>query len=171
MSAPAEERVERVLTAVGSLSLLVLMVIVCVDVIGRNLLNSPLPWGTELLEVVLAGMVFAFYPLLARRGGHIVVDLVPVPRAARAFQRWLAGAIGAVLFGVIAWCCGRQALRAADYGDATAILGIPMAWVLWGMVALSTLSARAFVVQAMEPHDPPSTLTAHGGRTSLPEER
>ncbi|WBY03054.1 TRAP transporter small permease [Ramlibacter tataouinensis] len=145
-------RVERTLTAAGSVSLLVLMAIVFVDVAARNLFNSPLPWGTEVLEVVLGAMVFVLYPVLALRQGrgqgHIVVDLVPVPRATRAAQRVLAGAVSAALFGVIAWACGRQALRSASYGDASAILGIPTAWVLWVVAALSALSALVFVAHA-----------------------
>lgn len=144
-----EGSIERSLTAVGTLSLLALMVIVVVDVAGRNLFGSPLLWGTEAMEVLLGLMVFMFYPVLARRQGHIVVDLVPVPRAARTAQRWLAGAVGAALFGVIAWTCGRQALRSAGYGDASAILGIPTAWVLWGMAALAGLSALVFAAQAL----------------------
>ena len=106
-----EGRIERMLTAVGTASLLALMLIVFIDVTGRNLFNSPLPWGTEVMEVLLGLMVFVFYPVLARRDGHIVVDLVPVPRGAAGAQRVLAGAVGAALFGIIAWTCGRQALR------------------------------------------------------------
>ena len=45
-------RLERLLTAVGTLSLLALMGIVFVDVLGRNLFNRPLLWGTELAEVL-----------------------------------------------------------------------------------------------------------------------
>jgi len=149
MAHAREGRIERALTATGTLSLLALMVIVVVDVVGRDLLNSPLPWGTEVMEVLLGLMVFVFYPVLARHHGHIVVDLVPVPRVARAAQRVLSGAVGAALFGVIAWTCGHQALRAAGYGDASAILGIPTAWVLWGMVALAGLSALIFAAQAL----------------------
>lgn len=142
--------VERTLTVAGSAALLVLMAIVFVDVVARNLFNSPLPWGTEVLEVVLGAMVFVLYPVLALRqgSGHIVVDLVPVPRAARSAQRVLAGSVSAALFGIIAWACGRQALRSAGYGDASAILGIPTAWVLGGVSALSALSALVFVAQA-----------------------
>jgi len=142
-------RVERTLTAVGSASLLVLMAIVFVDVVARNLLNSPLPWGTEVLEVVLGAMVFVLYPVLALRQEHIVVDLVPIPRAGRTAQRVLSGAVSAAVFGLIAWACGRQALRSAGYGDASAILGIPTAWVLGGVATLSALSALVFVAQAM----------------------
>ncbi|HSX94316.1 MAG TPA: TRAP transporter small permease [Hydrogenophaga sp.] len=149
MALAREGRVERALKAVGTLSLLALMLIVTIDVAGRNLFNSPLLWGTEVMEVLLGLMVFVFYPVLARRHGHIVVDLVPVPRAMRGLQRLLAGGVGAALFGVIAWTCARQALRSAGYGDASAILGIPTAWVLWGMAALAGLSALIFVAQAM----------------------
>jgi TRAP-type C4-dicarboxylate transport system permease small subunit len=149
MALAREGTLERSLKAVGTLSLLLLMLIVVIDVAGRNLFNSPLLWGTEVMEVLLGLMVFAFYPVLARRRGHIVVDLVPVPQVARVAQRWLAGAVGAALFGVIAWTCGRQAIRSAGYGDASAILGIPTAWVLWGMAALAGLSALVFLAQAL----------------------
>lgn len=149
MAHAREGVVERALTAVGTLSLLALMLIVTIDVAGRNLFNSPLLWGTEVMEVLLGLMVFAFYPVIARRHRHIVVDLVPVPRAIQGLQRVLAGAVGAALFGLIAWTCGRQALRSADYGDASGILGIPTAWVMWGMSALACLSALIFLAQAL----------------------
>ncbi|WP_374665836.1 TRAP transporter small permease [Ramlibacter sp.] len=138
----------RALEAVGVVALAVLMLVVLVDVAGRNLFNRPLPWGTELLEVVLAVMVFALYPLLALRATHIVVDLIPVPAALRLPQRLLSALVGAVLFGVIAYCTGRQAVRSATYGDASALLKIPTAWVLWGMCALSVVTALAFLVAA-----------------------
>lgn len=163
MAHAREGRIERALTGVGTLSLLALMLIVFIDVAGRNLFNSPLPWGTEVMEVLLGLMVFVFYPVLARRHGHIVVDLVPVPRAARTAQRLLAGGVGAALFGVVAWTCGRQAIRSAGYGDASAILGIPTAWVLWGMAGLAALSALIFAAQALGSwrHEP--TRSGHEG--------
>jgi TRAP-type C4-dicarboxylate transport system permease small subunit len=148
MAARNEGRVERVLAVAGSVCLLALMVLVVVDVIGRDFFNSPLLGGTELAEVVLGAMIFLFYPVLALRGGHITVDLVPIPRALRAVQRSLSGLIGAAMFGVVAFACGRQAVRAASYGDASAILGIPTSWVLWAMTALSALTAATFLAHA-----------------------
>src|SRR3989344_5807561 len=82
-------RIEEGLTLVGTLSLLALMLMVFIDVVGRNLFNSPLPWGTEVMEVLLGLMVFVFYPVLARRSGHIVVDLIPVPRGIGGVRRCL----------------------------------------------------------------------------------
>ena len=60
MAHAREGTVERALKAVGTLSLLALMLIVFVDVAGRNLFNSPLLWGTEVMEVLLGLMVFVF---------------------------------------------------------------------------------------------------------------
>lgn len=163
MARAREGRIERALTAVGTLSLLALMALVFIDVVGRNLFNSPLLWGTEVMEVLLGLMVFVFYPVLARRHGHIVVDLVPVPRMLRTAQRLLSGGVGAALFGVIAWTCGRQALRSAGYGDASAILGIPTAWVLWVMAALAGLSALVFAAQALGAWRNEAAPAGHGG--------
>lgn len=147
MSGPAPTGVfQRVLDAVGSAALLFMMLVVFVDVAGRNLINRPLPWGTELLEVVVAVMVFALYPVLALRGAHITVDLISVRAQLRPVQRWVAAVVGAVLFAVIAYCTGRQAVRSAGYGDASPLLQIPTAWVLWGMCALAAVTSLAFLL-------------------------
>jgi TRAP-type C4-dicarboxylate transport system permease small subunit len=122
------------------------MVTVFIDVVGRNLFNTPLPWGTELLEMVLALMIFAIYPLLALGFGHITVDLIQVRPSLHAVQRVLSGAIGAVVFALIAWCMGRQAMRAADYGEATPLLNVPLPWVLGGIGALAAVSVLAFLL-------------------------
>jgi len=139
----------RWLESIGSVCLAVLMLIVFVDVIGRNLFNRPLPWGTEVLEVVLAAMIFALYPVLALRSEHIVVDLIPVPAPLRALQRLLAAAVGAALFSAVAYCCARQAMRSATYGDASALLGIPTSWVLWVMAVLAGGTVLGFIAAAV----------------------
>jgi TRAP-type C4-dicarboxylate transport system permease small subunit len=149
MKAEANGRGSRLLDAAGSLCLLLLMLVVLVDVVGRSVLNKPLPWGTELLEVVLAAMIFLLYPVLAIGSGHITVDLINFRPSVQRAQRVLAAILGAVVFGVIGWCVARQAGRSAGYGDASALLGIPTAWVLGGMAVLSAVTVLAFLVAAM----------------------
>lgn len=139
-------RGERLLQAVGAAGLLTLMLVVVVDVAGRNLFNRPLPWGTELLEVVVALMVFALYPLLALRGNHITVDLISVSPAVQRMQRITACIVGATLFSVIAFCTARQAIRSAGYGDASPLLQIPTAWVLAGMTVLAGVTVACFLL-------------------------
>lgn len=136
----------RLLEGIGAVALLVLMVIVFIDVVGRNLFNAPLPWGTELLEMVLAVMIFAVYPLLAAGFGHITVDLIQVRPSLHVVQRVLASLIGAVVFAIITFCMGRQAIRAAGYGEATPLLGVPLAWIIGGVSVMAAISALAFVL-------------------------
>lgn len=140
-------RLARVLEGIGALALVAVMLVVLVDVIGRNALDRPLPWGTELVEVLMAVLIFAIYPVLAWRESHITVDLVPLARPLRSLQRLLAHLLGVALFGVMAWCVARQALRAADYGEASPMLQLPTAWVLWGVSAMAAVTALAFLLR------------------------
>ncbi|WP_382158054.1 TRAP transporter small permease [Hydrogenophaga sp. ANAO-22] len=149
MTAKAPDgRITRVLEAIGAVALLILMVTVFIDVLGRNLFNTPLPWGTELLEMVLALMIFAIYPLLALGFGHITVDLIQLPARLHTVQRVLGSLIGAVVFALIAWCMVRQALRAASYGEATPLLGVPLSGVLGAIGVMAAVSTLAFLLAA-----------------------
>ena len=139
-------RSARILEAVGAACLVVLMLTVFIDVLGRNVLNMPLPWGTEVLEIVLAAMIFLIYPVLALNFGHVTVDLIPTPERLRRLQSMLGAAMGALLFSLIAWCMGRQMMRAAGYGESTPLLHVPIAWLLGGMAVLAVVTALAFVV-------------------------
>jgi TRAP-type C4-dicarboxylate transport system permease small subunit len=142
-------QVVRLLEAASAVALLLLMLLVLVDVAGRNLLNTPVPWSTEVLEIMVAAMVFLLYPVLALNSGHITVDLIHVRPALRVVQRLLGAVIGGTLFALIAWCMGRQAVRAMGYGEASPILGIPLGWVLATMSVLAGVCALAFVVSAL----------------------
>jgi TRAP-type transport system small permease protein len=143
------DRATRALEGISALLLLALMLIVLVDVVLRSAVNQPLPWGTELLEVVLGAMIFLLYPVLAIGGGHITVDLIATRPSVQRFQRVLAHGIGATLFALIAWCLARQALRAAGYGEGTPLLHIPYAAVLGVMAVLAAVTACAFTFAAM----------------------
>lgn len=147
---PLPDRITAVLEGTAAMLLLVLMLVVLVDVAMRNLINQPLPWGTELLEVVLGFMIFLLYPVLAIGGGHITVDLIRVRAAVHRLQLVLADLAGTVLFALIAWCLARQALRAAGYGEGTPLLHIPYSAVLGGMALLAGVAALAFVVAAVK---------------------
>ena len=140
----SEGRLAHVLEGFGAVCLVILMLTVFIDVLGRNVLNMPLPWGTEVLEIVLGAMIFALYPVLALTFGHITVDLIPLPPTMRRVQRTLGASMGVVLFSLIAGCLWRQTLRAAGYGENTPLLHVPIAWLLGGMAVLSVATAVAF---------------------------
>ncbi|MBN9427133.1 MAG: TRAP transporter small permease [Burkholderiales bacterium] len=139
-------RLVSVLEAIAAIVLLIIMVVVLVDVAGRNLLNQPLPWGTELAELLLAVLIFSLYPVLAWRGNHITVDLFTVRPTLQKIQRGLSNVLGAGLFAVIAYCMARQGLRAADFGESSPLLHVPTDWVMWGLSIMAGVTVAAFIV-------------------------
>lgn len=150
----------RALEFLGAASLAVLMAVVVVDVVGRAAFDRPLPWGTELLEVVLAVMVFAIYPVLGLRNNHITVDLITVRPALQVVQKRFARLVGFVAFMVVAYCVARQAVRSGSYGDASPLLGIPTADVLWFMCVMAVFAAVAFLLpRSLRERTPGHSLT------------
>ncbi|KAA0911421.1 TRAP transporter small permease [Pusillimonas sp. ANT_WB101] len=61
---------------VAAIALFALMVLTCIDVIGRYFLNHPVIGASELTKIGLAIVIFAVMPVVTWRGGHIAVDLI-----------------------------------------------------------------------------------------------
>lgn len=61
---------------IAAATLFALMILTCVDVVGRYFLNHPLIGATELTEIGLAIVIFSVMPVVTWRGSHIVVDLI-----------------------------------------------------------------------------------------------
>ena len=142
-------RFKQMLEAASAACLITLMLTVLVDVVGRDVFNRPLSAATEVLEIVVAAMVFLVYPILGFHEKHITVDLLQVGPAGQRVQRFIGALFGVVAFALIAWCVGRQALRAMNYGEASPILGIPLAGVLAGLSALAVVAMCSFAVAAV----------------------
>lgn len=142
-------RFERMLEAASAMCLTALMLIVLIDVVGRDFFNHPLSAATEVLEILVAAMVFLIYPALGFYEKHLTVDLLQAGPSGQRMQRFVAALFGIVAFALIAWCVGRQSLRAMDYGDASPILGIPLWGVLAGMSALAVVTMASFTAAAV----------------------
>ncbi len=64
------------LEVVAALTLLLLMLLTCTDVLGRYLFDNSLDAASELTEICIAVLVFAEMPIITWRGGHVVVDIL-----------------------------------------------------------------------------------------------
>jgi TRAP-type transport system small permease protein len=151
-------RFETTLEAASAACLIALMLIVLVDVVGRDLLNSPLSAATEVLEILVAAMVFFVYPVLGYHQKHITVDLLHFSPKVQRAQRFVGALFGIIAFALIACCVGRQALRAMDYGEQSPILGIPLGGVLAGMSALAAVTVAGFAAIIVRLAAQPVTL-------------
>ena len=127
-----------------------LMVLTCVDVIGRYFFNSPIPGGFELTEMLLAGLIFAGLPLVTLRNDHVTVDLFDpvVPDWLFRIQHVIACAIGFVCTGYLAWRLWLRAEQMDRAGEVTAQLKIKLGWLTYSMSLLMAFTALALIVLA-----------------------
>ena len=70
--------VSRFISSLAALVLFFIVLVTCVDVIGRYFFNAPLYAGSELVQVSMAGVIFLSLPVMFFRHEHIVVDLFPI---------------------------------------------------------------------------------------------
>ncbi|MGE0233409.1 MAG: TRAP transporter small permease [Flavobacteriaceae bacterium] len=153
-------RIERAANFIAGVMLFCLACITLVDVIGRNFFSSPLAPATELTEIALIVITFLLYPQIAFRDEHITVDLLDnfTPYWFKRIQFVVAGLLGALLFGVLAWRLGIQGWRLFGYGETTTTLRIPLYIFYYFMALMSGISAIAFLVLSVLP----PRVHAHG---------
>ncbi len=126
--------------------LLALMVVLVVgQVIGRNALDLGMPWADELARFSGVALVFLCVPLLALRGQHVAVDLVPMAMPG-AFRRiFLILAEGAILAFSVLTLIGFQSFLSRAWKFSTPAIGIPN-WIFYapaliGFVLLMLVAA------------------------------
>ena len=131
----------------GGLVLVAMMLMSLVSIVGRALLNKPLPGDYELVQLGCAIAVAAFLPFCQMRGGHVLVDFFTAksPPAFRAALDTLGALLLAVAAGVITWrlFAGAASMKVAN--DQTTILEIPTWWTIALMVpSFALFSATGF---------------------------
>ncbi len=127
-----------------------MMVLTCVDVVGRYFFNTPVTGGFELTEVSLAALIFLALPLVTLRNEHVVVDLFDrvTPDWLLRIQHVIASLVGGGCAGYLAWRLWVRAVQMGAAGETTAQLKLKLAWLAYGMSVLMALTAVAMVVLA-----------------------
>ena len=112
-------KVSRSISLLAGLVLLWIVVITCVDVIGRYFFNSPLYAGAEIIKVSMAGVIFFSLPYMFFKNEHIIVDLFPVFK--RGYLGWILGLVFLAIGGYALWIIGDKtfslAMRSLEDGD------------------------------------------------------
>jgi len=127
---------------VAAIVLLILVLITCIDVVGRYLFASPLVGAVELVRICMAGIIFLSFPLMFLRNDHIIVDLIPIFR--KGWLAWITSAVILIVTILVAYKIGDRvfdyALRAYEDKDVTEYLSIPR-WPIVGFITLSIFAA------------------------------
>lgn len=157
--------------AVAGMTLFLLMALTAVDVVGRYLLNRPLPGSLELTEIMMSVMIFAALPLVTARDGHIAVDIADhlLPDGPKRWVDRVVGAICAAGLAVLAWRLTVKALQLGSYGDVTASLRIPLYPLAWFMAIGVGLTSVVLLLRLLLPDGrrapPPHVSQAAEGRS------
>jgi TRAP-type C4-dicarboxylate transport system permease small subunit len=138
-------RVARFFDLVAGLLLAAMVVVTCIDVVGRYLFNRPMKGAFELTEVLMAALIFAALPAITARREHIAVDLLDRYFSRRAAQvRSAVIELGsAVVVGALAYIFFEQAKQTYADGLYTQALQISLAPVVF--FAMGALAVAAIL--------------------------
>jgi TRAP-type transport system small permease protein len=147
------EHLGRALAYFASFTLFAIMWLTFFDVLGRDILNTPLPGGFETIELLMGIMLFAILPVLTASEEHVVVTILDdvMPSAWRAIQRVAINLLSAVALGVLAWRLWDIAQKQARYNDATMFLQLPLAPVSYFMSAATAVAALLALMLVVSP--------------------
>ncbi len=137
----------RIFKIVATIALFFLMALTCVDVIGRYVFNSPLTGSTELTELAVAIVVFAYLPVVSWRDEHIVVDLMDNLFSTR-MQRIRASIINiivAVSLVVLGLRIEALAVRTLKYGQVSEYMEIPVGYIMWFIAIMCWVTAAGLL--------------------------
>ena len=113
---------------VGVTVLMVMMMLTVVDITLRRVFNSPLPFGFELVEVMLVIVAFCSIAYTTSIGRHVSIDVLTMkfPAKAQAVIVIVTDFFSAVIFGLATWRAVIHAMRFLGSGYETGILKIPL---------------------------------------------
>ncbi|MGB0866251.1 MAG: TRAP transporter small permease [Granulosicoccaceae bacterium] len=141
------------LSDIGAVVLFALMILTCVDVLGRYLFNSPLNGGTELTEFALAIIVFSAIPIITLTGGNVVVELIDFKFSAKSavVAKRVLDFIWAAVFSGIAYGVWKLGARAIKRSEVSEYLHIPVGYILYFAVFCLALGAVACLWRSVAP--------------------
>jgi TRAP-type transport system small permease protein len=136
-TAAAYGRLLQALALLGSAVILAMTLMICADVLLRNVRLIPgvygIAWSNEVSEAMLYLVTMLTAPWLLRQGQHIRVDIVlrAVPPRLGWYFEWIADSFGLVCCLVIAWYGARAVLVSFTSGAMSIkTLVTPEWWLL-----------------------------------------
>jgi len=129
------------------------MVLTFFDVVGRYLLNRPIPGGVEVAELGMMALIFAGLPLVSHADEHVTMDFIDKVLGARqlAVLERLVDALCTAVMLFLAWQIWLQAAELAVQGDYTNTLRIVYAPFVYFMAVMTALTAFVHLYRVFFP--------------------
>jgi len=121
----------------SAISLFILMLVTCIDVVGRYFFNNPLTGSVELTEIFVCLMVMSALPIICWRDEHVIVDILDA--YASNFVHFVRSILFNVIMAIALFFVGKRILtlaaRSLSYGEQSEYLGFPTGY-LTGFVGI-----------------------------------
>ena len=160
--------IETCLNYLGMAVLIGLALMVVVQVTARYVFKSPILGYIDLMELMMASLVFLTIPYCQREGGHIRVELFlnrvfKGKRSYYLFETFLL-ILSLAGFGLIAYFSVKSTLNAYSVGDSTLAAYLPT-WPTRMFVAIGSIFlCIRFIIQIIQN----TTLAIFGSKGSPP---
>jgi TRAP-type C4-dicarboxylate transport system permease small subunit len=146
------ERATAVLAVIGGIALMSLVLLIVAGVVMRYAFGQPILGSNEIIQLTAVALVMSALPYCTSLNGHVGVDVFD--RFLGYFGRRAGDVMARILSGwVLSMLCHRavlKALDAAEFGDATNMLGLPL-WPFYAILAAGTgLVVVIFAIQCLE---------------------
>lgn len=160
----AASRLRALVDALVAIALFLMMLITFLDVVGRYVVNRPLPGAAELVQYLMLGFMFLALPLVTLRREHIsisLIDSVLGPRG-RRLQASLVAAASALVVAVLSVRLWQHGEMLAANRDVIGYLNLPLypaaffASVLCAVTALLVLVDIGLGVRGPRGQPPPT---------------
>lgn len=145
-------RAVRLLTVLSSLALAVLLIATFVGVIMRYVFAAPILGANEIIQMASVALVMLAMPGAAHEENHIRVDVFDsvIGPWGRFAGDLLSRSIAIFLLTMLSWRTWDKLFDAAEFGDATNMLRIPL-WPFYGLLlAGSALYAVVLLLQLID---------------------
>ena len=142
----------RVLSAVANALLSIMVVVTCIDVIGRYFFAAPLLGAHELITLSMGVMIFLGMPLVTAADEHLTVDIAekflsPKGKRARRIVVNTFAALTFILFTCLLWFLGVGLAEDFMTTEDLEIQQAPLALLMAAMCVLTVLVFLGHVIR------------------------
>ena len=133
-------KVLEVLAGLACVMVFVMVIVICLDVLLRNVALIPtmrgLDWSNDLTEAMLYLITMCAAPWILRQGQHIRVDIIlrAIPRRTAWYCEWFADAVGLFCCLTMVWYGAKMTIASYTSGAMTVKTMVTPEW--WLLIPL-----------------------------------
>lgn len=119
-----------------------------IDVICRYFFTAPIFGASEMIQALLALVIFSGLGIANAHDDHIVVELFDekIKKLSPRLYQFIIQLASITGMGLIAWVLFNQTLRAIKVNSRTVVLELPLYWIVGTITILATISLLAQVI-------------------------